>query len=106
MQDFVHVPVRCYDGLVRSLAVLAGVEVSGIPVPPVMRGVGLLVVVVMQGCFVEQAGPGRDVRRRACPLPAGQPRGDLLQEPAVAVGITERGVGLVGAAVIAEGVRR
>jgi len=47
---------------------------------------------------VEQVGPGRDVRRRACPFPAGQPCDDLLQEPAVAVRVGERGVGLIGAA--------
>src|SRR5215510_819072 len=77
---------------------LARTEVSRIPIPPVVRGMGLLVVVVMLGRFAEQRSPGGDVCGRVLPLPAGQAGLDLLEQPPVSVRIAERGQRLVGPA--------
>ena len=98
VQDVLHVAPRGLRCLVRRAPLLARVHVSGVPVPPVVRGMALLVRVVMLGSLVEQGGPGSDVRRQVRPLPARQPRLDLLEQPLVAIGIAERGVRLIGAA--------
>src|SRR6516162_4306060 len=97
VQHVPHVATRGLRCLVWRAPTLASVHVGGIPVPPVVRGVGLLVRIMMLGCFLEQAGPGSDVPGQVLPLPARKPRPDLLEQPFVAIWIAERGIRLVGA---------
>src|SRR5262245_4613274 len=97
VQDFLHVATRGLRCLVRRPPPFARVHVGAIPVPPVGRGVGLLVRIMMLGCFLEQAGPGSDVSRQVLPLPSRKSRLDLLEQPPVAIRIAERGIRLVGA---------
>jgi hypothetical protein len=56
VQDFLHVAVGGLRRLVWRAPMLPRVHVGAIPVPPVVRGMGLLIGVVMLGRFMEQAG--------------------------------------------------
>ena len=49
------------DASSRRASVFARVHIGGIPVPPVVSGVGLLVWVVALGCLVQKLGQSRDV---------------------------------------------
>src|ERR1700752_1010966 len=77
-------------------------DVLGVPVRPVgivLAAVALLVL-AMGGGSAAQRRRKFSLRAecRVALYASGQPRGDFLEQPAVAVGIPERGVGLVAAA--------
>src|SRR5215475_10323775 len=98
MKDLLHVAVGCCC-LLRTAAVLARAQVGRVPVPPVVLGMRLLVVVVVLRCLVEEFCKSRDVLgscSRRLPLAAGKPRRDLLEQPAIPVRIIERGERVVG----------
>jgi len=59
--DFIHVAVGGGGGLFRIVAVLTRVQVWRIPVPPMMFGVRLLVVVMVPRRFVEKFSERCDV---------------------------------------------
>jgi hypothetical protein len=61
MMDLPHVIVGGVGGLRRTAAVLTRIHVRRIPVPPVMFGVRLLVLVVVLRCLSEELCKGRDV---------------------------------------------
>ena len=83
--------------VLRCPALRARDDVGRIPVGPVVfRRGGLELAVAVLG-VLQQIRQGRDVQ--AAEAAAGKPRLDFLEQPAVAVGITERGVGAVGAAI-------
>ena len=65
MKDLLHVAAGGVGGLIRRAPVFARIHIGGIPVPPVVSGVGLLVWVVALGCLVQKLGQRRDVRRWA-----------------------------------------
>src|SRR4030095_13232531 len=87
------------DCLRRAAAILTRTQIWRIPVPPVMFGVRLFVVVVVLRRFAEKFCKGRDVHR-SCVLPlpfaAGKARSELLEQRAVPVWILERGKREVG----------
>src|SRR5213079_3099213 len=77
-------------GLRRPAAVLTRVQVGRVPVPPVMFGVRLLVVVVVLRRFAKELCKGRDIHGSCSlllPFAAGKARRDLLEQPAVPVWI-------------------
>ena len=78
-----HVEVGGNRRLLRAAAVLARTQVGGVPVPPVVRRGGLLDMVVLQGRLEQETAQRGDVDLVD---PPGQAGGDLLQQPAVAVG--------------------
>ena len=94
--DLRHVAVGGRRGLVRGASALAGVQVRRVPVPPVVRRGDRLERAVAFGRFVQEPCERGDVHHSS-PRP-GAAR-DLLQQPAVAVGIAERCEGAVRAAV-------
>ena len=51
---FIHVTVGCGDCLLRTAAILTRVKIRCVPVPPLMLGVRLLVVIVVLGRFVKE----------------------------------------------------
>jgi hypothetical protein len=61
MKDLFHVAADGIGGLFRRAPVFARVHIGGIPVPPVVSGVGVLVLVVVLGCLVQKLGQSRDV---------------------------------------------
>ena len=65
---------------------LARNDVSGVPIRPVMLRSGRFVLAMTLLCFPEKLGQSRHLQAEA---PPGKPRRDLLEEPAVTVGITE-----------------
>src|SRR5512138_265119 len=83
------------------LAGLLADDVAGLPVRPlgvVLTAVPLLVL-TMGGRGAAQRGGEIGLRRErggGSVDAAGQPRGDFLQQPAVAVGIVERSIGAIG----------
>ena len=92
--DLRHVAVRGGCRFLRTAAVLTRVQVGGIPVPPVMLAVRLLVLAVVLLRLVEESCKSGKVRSRFLrhlPLAAGKPRRDLLEQPTVPVWILERG---------------
>src|SRR5215211_3931180 len=99
LKGFLHVTVGGGGGLLRTAAVLTGAQVGRVPVPPVMLGVRLLVVAMVHFRLVEELCEGCDVRGlclHRLPLAAGKSCLDLLEQPAVAVRILERGKRVVG----------
>src|SRR5436190_5781640 len=95
MMDFLHVPVGGDGCLRRTAAVLTRVQVGRVPVPPVMFGVRLLVVVVVLRRFAEELCKGCNVHGCA-PFAAGKTRRDLLEQPAVPVRTLKGGKREVG----------
>src|ERR1700752_2414772 len=77
-------------------------DVLGVPVRPVgivLAAVALLVLAMGDGGATQRGGKFSLRAEAGIALhAAGQPRGDFLEQPAIAVGIPERGVGLVAAA--------
>src|SRR5262245_19146442 len=61
MKDLLHVAVGGCCCLLRTAAVLARAQVGRVPVPPVVLGMRLLVVVVVLRCLVEEFCKSRDV---------------------------------------------
>src|SRR5215475_2410587 len=90
VKDLLHVAVGGGGGLLRTAAALTRAQVGRVPVPPVVRGVRLLVAVVVPRRLVEEPCKGRDVRGPPrLPRAAGKPRLDLLEQPAVPVRVLE-----------------
>ena len=73
--------------LLGCLPALARDDVGGVPVRPVVLWSGRLVRAVMLLGLTQKLCQRRDVHAES---PSGKPRRDLLQHPAVAVGIAER----------------
>jgi hypothetical protein len=90
IKDLLHIAVGGGRCLLRTAAVLTRAQVGRVPVPPVVLGVRLLVVVVVLRRLAEERCKGCDVYG-SCSLPfaAGKPRLDLLEQPAVPVRILE-----------------
>src|SRR5690348_7054046 len=92
------------DGLLRQRpAGLFGDDVFGVPVRPVfiVLAAGALLVLAMGAGGAAKRGRKIGLRGKRGLVridAAGQARGDLLEQPAIAVGIAERGVGTVAAA--------
>src|SRR5437868_5583920 len=98
MKDLLHITVGCCC-LLRTASVLTRAQVGRVPVPPVVLGVRLLVVVVLLCCLAQQLWQGCEVHgscSRQLPLTTGKPRLDLLEQPSVPVRILERGKREVG----------
>src|SRR4029453_11203794 len=94
-----HVAIGGGGCLFRTAAVLTRAQIGRVPVPPVMRAVRLLVVTVMLFRLAEELCKSCDIHglcSRRLPLASGQARRDLLQQPAVPVGILKRGKREVG----------
>src|SRR5580700_6490194 len=99
MKGLLHVAVGGGGCLPRAAAVLTRAQVGCVPVPPVVLGVRLLVVVVVLRRLAEKLGQGCDVHgwsARRFPFAPGGPRRDLLDQPAVPVRILKRGKRAVG----------
>src|SRR4029453_9221964 len=97
---FLHVAIGGGGCLVRTAAALPRAQIGRVPVPPVMRAVRLLVVTVMLFRLAEELCKSCDIHglcSRRLPLASGQPRRNLLEQPAVPVGILKRGKREVGA---------
>src|SRR5204863_8007289 len=83
----------------RAAAILTRTQIWRVPVPPVMFGVRLFVVVVVLRRFAEELCKGRDVNGSCSlllPFAAGKARRDLLEQPAIPVWILKRGKREVG----------
>src|SRR5580658_5794142 len=94
MKGLLHVAVGRGGCLPRTAAVLTLAQVGRVPVPPVVLGMCLLVVVVVLRRLAEKLGQGCDVHgwcARQLPFAAGSTRRDLLEQPAVPVRILKRG---------------
>src|ERR1700722_4603032 len=99
MKGLLHVAVGGGGGLPRTATVLTRAQVGRVPVPPVVLGVRLLVVVVVLRRLAEKLGQGCDAHgwcARQLPFAAGKPRRDLLEQPAVPVRILKQGKREVG----------
>src|SRR3954447_15815214 len=95
---------RCRGLLWKLRAGALGDHVGGVPGRPVLVGLAGASFVLAVG----SRGPlqrglevvDRRVRRLRRVHPAGQPRGDLLQQPGVAVGVAERREGAVAGSLV------
>src|SRR5262249_18259967 len=99
LKDRLHVAVGSCGCLLRTAAVLTRAQVGRVPVPPVVRSVRLLIVVVVLRCFAEELCEGCDVDgscSRRLTHAAWKPRLNLLEQPAVPIRILERGEREVG----------
>src|SRR5438270_2636962 len=99
MKHITYVPISGGGGL-RGAAVLAGAEIGGVPIPPMMFGVSLLVGPVMFLRLVETLGQRSDVHVSwfgCLPFAAGKADLNFLKQPAVPIWILECGEGKVGA---------
>ena len=93
MKDLLHVAVGGGDCLLWTAAALTRTQIWRVPVPPVMFGVRLFVVVVVLRRFAEELCKGRDVNGSCLllvPFAARKALLDLLQQPAVPVRIFKR----------------
>ncbi len=52
--DLFHIAVGGRGGFLRTAAVLTRVQIRRVPIPPVMRGVRLLVLTVVFLCLAEE----------------------------------------------------
>src|ERR1043166_2252749 len=99
MVDLVHVTIGGGGSLFGSAAILTRTRVGRVPIPPVMRGVRLLVLSVVLFRLVKQFSQRCDIhgwRRLLLPFAAGKARRDFLHQPTVPVRILERREGEVG----------
>ena len=80
--------------LLGSPSLLARDDVGGVPVRPVVLRGGRFVLAMMLLCLSQELGQSRDVQ--VAESSSGKPRLDLLEQPAVAVRIAERGKCCVG----------
>src|SRR5258705_8026683 len=83
-----HVARAILGRFLGGLPLLARDDVGRVPIRPVVLRGGWFVLAVALLGFAQEIGQGRDVEA-AQPAPR-KPGGDLLQQPAVAVGIAER----------------
>ena len=86
---------RVLGGLLGSPALLARDDVGGVPPRPVVLRSGRFVRAMVLLCLSQKLCQRRDVQ--AAESSSGKPRLDLLEQPAVAVWIAERGARAVGA---------
>ena len=80
--DLIHVSIGGSRGVLRIAAVLTRVQVRRVPIPPVMRGMRLLVLTMMLPCFVQELCEGCNILGlylRRLPFATGKPGCDLLQ---------------------------
>src|SRR5215813_10257956 len=99
ISEFLHIETCGGGGFLWRTSMLASVDIGRIPVPPVMLGVRLLVVVVVLSRFAEELCKGGDVhgsRSLLIPFAARKARRDLLEQPTVPVWILKRGKREVG----------
>src|SRR6478609_10150594 len=99
ISELLHIESCGGGGFLRTAAVLTSIQVGCVPVPPVMFGVRLLVVVVVLRRFAEEFCKRRYVHGSCSlllPFAAGKARRDLLEQPAVPVWILKRGEREVG----------
>src|SRR6476646_6748786 len=81
-----HVAVGGSGRFLRTFAVLPGAQVGRVPIPPIVFGVGFLIVAVTLLCFVKEFGKRGNVdlsRWRRLPFAAGKTRFDLLEQVTV-----------------------
>jgi hypothetical protein len=79
--------------LVGTLPVLASDDVSGVPIWPVLISLAEALLMFAGGCFrtaecAREIACGAERSRSRVEAP-GKPRRDLLQQPAIAVGVAE-----------------
>src|SRR5215213_1786009 len=101
VKDLLHVTVGGCRRLLRTASLLTRAQVGRVPVRPLVLGVRLLEAAVVLRRLAEEFRKGRGVhgsRPRRLPLAAGEPRLDLLKQPAVPVRVLERGEREVGTA--------
>ena len=95
IECLLHVEVGGRVGLLRGAALLAGVEVRRVPVPPVVLRGDLLEAAVVHAV----SSSSRPASATSVPSTRpGSRLGDLLEQPLVAVGVAERGERAVGLA--------
>src|SRR5262245_2570063 len=82
------VPRRVFDGLIGTPPALARDDVGAVPVRPMVLWSGRFVLAMALFCFAQELDLSRDV---AAESSSGQPRPDLLEQPAVAIWIAETG---------------
>src|SRR5882672_8196079 len=87
--DRFHVNPRIPGCLRGRPAALARDDVGGVPPRPMVFRSGRFVLAMTLLCFPQKIGQGRDIH--IAESTSGNPRVDLLQQPAVAVRIAERG---------------
>src|SRR5689334_17556291 len=90
--DVVHVTVRGDRRVVRTATTLTCMQIGRVPIPPVVFGVRFLVIAVVLFGFAQEFGKICYVQRtpaRLLPFRAWKSRCNLLQQPAVAIGILE-----------------
>src|SRR2546430_5964931 len=85
---------RCFF---RCLPVLARYDVGGVPTRPVVLRSRRFVLAMMLLCLAQKLCQRRDVQ--GAESSSGQPRGDFLKQPGVAVGVVECGKGKVAAVI-------
>src|SRR6185312_14294842 len=83
-----HVARAIAGRFLRSPALFAGDDVGGVPVRPVVLRSSRLVLAVVLLCLPQKPGQRRDVQ--VGESSSGKTGLDLLEQPAVAVGIVER----------------
>src|SRR5262249_35842292 len=82
ISELLHIESCGGGGFLRTAAVLTRTQVGRVPIPPVMFGVRLLVVVVVLGRFAEEFCKPRDVHGSCSlllPFASGKARLDLAQ---------------------------
>ena len=99
-----HVERAILGCLLGSPPALARDDVGGVPIRPVVLRSGRFVLAMVLLCLSQKLCQRRDVE--VAESSSGKPRLDLLEQPAVAVRIAERGVRAVGATVAGRGPAR
>src|SRR5262245_34720540 len=61
--DFLHIAAGSCRCLFGTTAVLARIQISRVPVPPIVLGVCLLVIAMMLFCLVQELGKSCDILR-------------------------------------------
>ena len=77
MKDVLHVAAGGGGCLARAAAVLTGAQIGGVPIPPVMLAVRLLVRTVVLGGFAEELRQCGDVHG-PCAVTSIRDRGAAL----------------------------
>src|SRR5439155_10093997 len=78
-----------FGGLLGIPAALTRDDVGGVPPRPVVLRSGRFILAMVLLCLSQKLGQTRDVA--VAQSSSGKPRSDLLEQPAVAVRIAERG---------------
>src|SRR5262249_2632628 len=91
-----HLEGGIFGCLLGSTPVLARDDIRGVPTRPVVIRSARFVLAMALLCLSQKLGQSRDVYAEPS---SGKPRLDLLEQPAVAVWITERGERAVACAI-------